>query len=372
MFTKSTWHKSERKLLDLLFEGTDELLSGLKKQTSPPFFSKVVRRNTSKVNNSGKDHPLNEYRLDIIFDESLITDYTVGDGVNLQINDLTILDNRIDAEINITAFVRNGVLTDIVATTHGDLRWPKYLRVDDWWFILDTPEGQWRGKRRESIRKLDESTSAEDPNDDTAILENTDQNPIPASQDNSDECDDEGNEQLSSYNPDASEISAAIGDLAGVANDEPHEDQARKTSIDWVMEFLVSSFDSGEGVTLSSAASDKEIARLLNLSPEPLPQDFVEFYTTADGGEMWGNTLLGCDDIAGLDIEDSPENMLVFALAVDGGSYALNLGAGSIDENPSTCPVVRLKRKSDETAPASDSFKGWLKYIETKASATFL
>ncbi len=151
-FQRKKWTSQEQWILRLLLDGETNLMESLRRQLEPPFFCRV-HRHPMRRGESGKDGPA-RYRYDIVFNEALLGEFSVGDAVNLEISDLRIRDQRVEGEIRILAKVRDGVITEILAETEKPVSWPKYLRADDWWFVLQTQKGPWRSKRRQSLEHL--------------------------------------------------------------------------------------------------------------------------------------------------------------------------------------------------------------------------
>jgi hypothetical protein len=149
VFDRKNWTSHEKWILRLLLDGETNVMESLRRQLEPPFFSRVQRRR-----NPGGDREPGEYHLDVVFNESLLGEFSIGESVNVDIDDLRIRDQRVEGEIEIVARIRDGVLTRIIARTAKAVSWPRYIRADDWWFVLSTEKGPWRSKRRQSLQHL--------------------------------------------------------------------------------------------------------------------------------------------------------------------------------------------------------------------------
>jgi hypothetical protein len=149
VFDRKNWTSHEKWILRLLLDGETNVMESLRRQLEPPFFSRVQRRR-----NPGGDREPGEYHLDVVFNESLLGEFSIGEAVNVDIDDLRIRDQRVEGEIQIVARIRDGLLTKIIARSAKQTSWPRYIRADDWWFVLTTEKGPWRSKRRQSLQHL--------------------------------------------------------------------------------------------------------------------------------------------------------------------------------------------------------------------------
>lgn len=468
MFQRKKWTSQEQWVLRLLLDGETNLMESLRRQLEPPFFCRVYRHvPRGKACSDATQHT---YRFDIVFNEALLGEFSVGDGVNFQINDLRIRDHRVEGEIQIAAEIREGVITEIRAASTKAISWPKYLRADDWWFVLDTDKGPWRSKRRQSLKHLGRIVQQEkgsqalldlpvatplDPREDgdrqdgqedeqpdleasgeqaarqvaqsiasdpqagrfdqlvdeiTAegrdeippgpgpvnqpsqpsqqeVAQEAGESKIPAGAENpappepfADEAPDrlglasdeleglaEDDEDEADAGPGwaADDIRSAVAEFDDALEEETDESASRPTglSMSWVESFVQHAFDAGEGISLNPPAQKSRVEALRRELSVSFPSDLLMFLSHADGGNLWGVTVLSSNDILSLEEEDEA-GRVVFALAQEGGSYALDLSRADAD---STAPVIFQPRRGGQEAQVAPSFRAWLDYVEDRA-----
>lgn len=128
-----TLTNDELKIIDLLLQGDNEILSKLRQQLQPPLFMEIRRRSPStkpKVYNT----PPNEYHIDIVFDERFEKKFSIGSKVSLEIDDLQIFDQNLNQELKVIGVVNKGIFTNIRFVSNKPIKWPKSIKLTTWKF----------------------------------------------------------------------------------------------------------------------------------------------------------------------------------------------------------------------------------------------
>lgn len=434
---RRTWTKQEEWIVSLLLEGQADFLQALARQVKPPFCQRVIRRNPRSWRKADRTE-LNEYHWDLVFDESLLGQYSLGPDVEMHIDDLHVTEKHLGERLQIIAQISNGLLTRIVARAPRPVRWPRKLQIDDWCYILQTPEGPWRSKRRADLDRLSRRQSrgeeddgaipmaipisaqadpptpdpesedpdvhqiaraiAEDPShqqfervlrevagppadsDEPAESEpQAEPQPVPEPQpeaaeeppSRSDEdwmegLADEDDEPDQTETPQDSPIRQELAGDEGLAEEEEDDDQPQapqSLAADWVRQFLAESFDAGQGVHLKPPAGPKQLAQLSEAFGGDLPGDLADWLRCGNGGRIWNQSLLSCEEIAVLEGEEQEDHLVPFALDDAGGGWALDTSRRQAD----SCVVVRIGRRA-EGGPEVESFSAWLRIIQQRAA----
>lgn len=241
--SRSGFDCDEKALLGLLLAGETDFLTALRKHTERPCLVDVKRI----------VEPARLTYILVINGDLYETSCTAGRNISLSIDDLRVSDRRLGTEVEIVGHVHHGVLGPIVASTSEPVKWPRSLRVDDWWYVA--PDGT-RSKQRSSLEHLDIATQLE---------------------------------------------SAPRG---GTGPPPP-----------WLGQLKRSSADGGAGLVPVPAADDKRIAEAEASLSVVFPTEFRELLKWSDGVEMWGCRVLGATECYLLDYqEEELGRQLVFAL----------------------------------------------------------
>ncbi len=145
-----SWTDDEKQIVSLLLDGETEFLNYLRRQLSPPFFMWIERRNPNTKPRIYRTPP-NEYVIDIVFDGRLQNEFGVGNDISLDIDDLRILEAKLERELTVIGTVNNGILTNIRFVADEPVRWPKYIQLADWRFLSEKESS----KKRIAFDKLD-------------------------------------------------------------------------------------------------------------------------------------------------------------------------------------------------------------------------
>jgi hypothetical protein len=100
-FTKAsgTFSDAERRIIELLLSGENPVFPALRRQLSPPFLISVERTTNPK-----------RLTITVTFDGNLEREYSVGEGVNVQIDDVLVIDKRIPQPVICKAVIHLGIL----------------------------------------------------------------------------------------------------------------------------------------------------------------------------------------------------------------------------------------------------------------------
>jgi len=128
---------AEQRLLELLTAGNAPEFARLRAQWSEPFGMWIERRRY-------KDY----FSIDLIHDAHAADDASAGPNLKLKIDDLIVIDRRLRSPIACVGWVDAGLLTNIHCIAPEPVRWPRYLNVDDW-FYLDAAGGQSKTRRHD-------------------------------------------------------------------------------------------------------------------------------------------------------------------------------------------------------------------------------
>lgn len=129
--------RAERQLLELLTAGAVPEFARLRAQWGEPFWLGVNRPKSYK----------DRYELALIYDGSTVDQHSIGENVAFTIDDLFVVDRRIDTPLPCVGHVSNGILSNIIVTAPQPHRWPKVLAVDDWFYV--GPDGAHAQTRRQ-------------------------------------------------------------------------------------------------------------------------------------------------------------------------------------------------------------------------------
>lgn len=150
---------AEQRLLDLLTAGDPPAFARLRAQWGAPFGMWIER------------HRYRDYfSIDLIYDANAAADASAGPGLKLQIDDLLIVDRRLRAPLACVGWVDDGLLTNIHCNAPGAIRWPRYLNLDDW-FYLDAGGRQSKTRRQDWAARIASShvPAAVDPEIDRVV-----------------------------------------------------------------------------------------------------------------------------------------------------------------------------------------------------------
>jgi hypothetical protein len=125
----------DRRLLDLLTAGDAPALAKLRAQWGEPFWLGVDRPTMHK----------NRYEIALVYDGSAVDRHSIGEDINVQIDDLFVLDRRLGDALPCVGYVSGGVLSSIIVSAPEARRWPREFSVDDWEYA---GAGGARGKTR--------------------------------------------------------------------------------------------------------------------------------------------------------------------------------------------------------------------------------
>ena len=116
---------SERQLIELLTAGSVPEFSRLRSQWGEPFWL--------GVNGTLRDN--DRYELALVYDGSAVDTHSIGDNVTFDIDDLLVLDRRLEMALPCVGHVSNGILSNVIISAPSPRRWPKTLSVHDWFYV---------------------------------------------------------------------------------------------------------------------------------------------------------------------------------------------------------------------------------------------
>lgn len=125
IFSKEeSFTEAEQKIIGILLSGESAAFARLRRQCQAPFLLEVQRSIAPT-----------RYTLSLVYDGNLETEYSIGNSISVQIDDLAVIDKRLGNPVTCKAVVHHGVLGNVLFSASSAMQWPTYVKLDDWFFL---------------------------------------------------------------------------------------------------------------------------------------------------------------------------------------------------------------------------------------------